>query len=69
MKSALPRTIRTGAGSVTPPRVEAAPAYEPTRPARTLGAELGMSAERVRQLEQHALETLYAATTQAPTSS
>jgi len=28
-----------------------------------------MSAERVRELEQQALETLYAATTQAPTSS
>ncbi len=41
----------------------------PVQPLRGLGAELGMSAERVRQLEQQALETLYAAATQAPTSS
>ena len=41
----------------------------PVQTLRGLGAELGMSAERVRQLEQQALETLYAAATQAPTSS
>ena len=41
----------------------------PVQTLRGLGAELGMSAERVRQLEQLALETLYAAATQAPTSS
>jgi RNA polymerase primary sigma factor len=41
----------------------------PVQTLRGLGAELGISAERVRQLEQQALETLYAAATQAPTSS
>jgi DNA-directed RNA polymerase sigma subunit (sigma70/sigma32) len=36
---------------------------------RSLDADLGISAERVRQLEQQALDTLHAAATQAPTSS
>jgi DNA-directed RNA polymerase sigma subunit (sigma70/sigma32) len=36
---------------------------------RGLGADLGISAERVCQLEQQALETLHAAAPQAPTSS
>ena len=36
---------------------------------RGFGADLGISAERVRQLEQQALETLHAAATQASTSS
>jgi DNA-directed RNA polymerase sigma subunit (sigma70/sigma32) len=37
---------------------------------RGLDADLGISAERVRQLEQQALDTLHAAAaTQAPTSS
>jgi RNA polymerase primary sigma factor len=41
----------------------------PVQTLRGLGAELGISAERVRQLEQQALDTLHAAATQAPTSS
>ena len=41
----------------------------PVQTLRDLGAELGIGAERVRQLEQQALDTLHAAATQAPTSS
>lgn len=41
----------------------------PVQTLRSLGADLGISAERVRQLEQQALDTLHAAATQAPTSS
>jgi DNA-directed RNA polymerase sigma subunit (sigma70/sigma32) len=41
----------------------------PVQTLRGLGADLGISAERVRQLEQQALDTLHAAATQAPTSS
>lgn len=41
----------------------------PVQTLRGLGADLGMSAEHVRQLEQQALDTLPAAATQAPTSS
>ena len=41
----------------------------PVQTLRGLGDELGMSAERVRQLEQQALETLYAAATPVTTSS
>jgi hypothetical protein len=36
---------------------------------RGLGADLGISAERVCQLEQQAVDTLHAAATQAPTPS
>jgi DNA-directed RNA polymerase sigma subunit (sigma70/sigma32) len=41
----------------------------PVQALRGLGAELGISAERVRQIEQQALETIHAAATQPPTSS
>jgi RNA polymerase primary sigma factor len=41
----------------------------PVQTLRGLGADLGISAERVRQLEQQALETLYAAATPVTTSS
>ena len=41
----------------------------PVQTLRGLGAELGVSAERVRQLEQQALEALYAAATPVATSS
>lgn len=41
----------------------------PVQTLRGLGADLGISAERVRQLEQQALDTLHAAATRAPTSS
>ncbi len=41
----------------------------PAQTLRGLGAELGISAERVRQLEQQALETLYAAAAPVTTAS
>src|SRR4051812_33000632 len=40
----------------------------PVQTLRDLGADLGISGERVRQLEHRALDTLHAAATQAPTS-
>ena len=41
----------------------------PVQTLRGLGADLGISAERVRQLEQQALDTLHAAATHHPASS